>query len=66
MREAKFNLAYAMGGGVTMSEFPKMPKTDFLWMLKRMREQLKKENDEMKQNSKIPKKPSGKMKYLGR
>jgi len=56
-----------MGGGVTLDSFPKMPKKKFLWLLKRMRAQIKSENDALKKkmNNGPSKAPSGKMKYLG-
>jgi len=56
-----------MGGGVTLDNFPKMPKKKFLWLLKRMRAQIKSENDALRKKTNIgpTKAPSGKMKYLG-
>jgi len=58
-----------MEGGVNLEYLAtRMPKTKFLFMLKTLREQLKKENDVItKKSSFSTKKPSsGKMKYLGR
>ena len=56
-----------MNGGVTHSELAKMSKKKFMFLMKRLREQLKKENDEMQKSSKATSSaPSGRMKYLGR
>ena len=55
-----------MGGGVTVDRLDKMKKSKFIFMLKRMRQQIKEENDRLKTQSSSSSQPAtGKMKLLG-
>ena len=54
-----------MGGGASLEWLEKTPKKKFMFMLKSLREQIKRENDELKKSTKTSTAPTGKMKYLG-
>jgi len=54
-----------MEGGVTMDYTEKVSKKKFFFLLKELRTELKRQNDEMNQNSSVTSTPRGNMKYLG-
>lgn len=67
--ESYFQVAYNMGGGVLMDNLKHYLKKDFLFLLKRLRQQKIDENKAIEsavEKGKSSKTSSGKMKYLGR
>jgi len=64
--KAQFQVAYNMGGGASLEYLERTSKKKFMFMLKELKDQIKKENDEMKKSSKgSTSAPKGNMKYLG-
>lgn len=57
---------YGLNGGVGFRDIPKMSKKKFTWLLKRLADQKKKENEAMSKTTTTESAPKGRMKYLGK
>lgn len=67
MWKAQFQVSYNMGGGASLDWTERTTKKKFMFILGELKDQIRKENNEMKKSSRgsTAKAPTGKMKYLG-